>query len=145
MTYLLIKSLHLICIVSWFAGMFYIFRLFVYHVQNWDSLPMCQVFLTMERKLLTYIILPAASASFLSGISLLWLNPTLATQHWIWLKLCFVVVLLAYCALSFWVHLQFRKRLLVFSEKSCRLLNEIPTLALIAISLLVFIKPGLGQ
>jgi len=78
MTYPALKAPHLICVVSWFAAMFYIFRLFVYHVQNWENEQLRQVLGTMERKLITYIMFPAGVASALSGIPLLLLNPAVA-------------------------------------------------------------------
>lgn len=145
MTFTLVKSIHLVCVVAWFAGMFYIFRLFVYHVQNRNSEQICRVFLVMERKLLVYIMLPAAFASVVSGSFMLWLNPLLLMKHWLWLKFCFVILLLFYNAFSYWVHTQLSQKRPVLSERSCRLINEVPTLALIAISFLVFLKPELGQ
>lgn len=144
-SYQLLKSVHLICVVSWFAGMFYIFRLFVYHIKHWAQSEVREVLAIMERKLLKYIVAPAAAASLASGGALLFANPGLLDQRWLWLKFLFVSMLLAYCYLAFWVHLRLDRGELAISEKSCRLINEVPTLALIGISLLVFLKPGFGQ
>ena len=145
MLYLTCKSIHLMAVISWFAGMFYIFRLFVYHSQTWENEFSRNIFSTMERRLIRFIILPAACGSLVTGLSMIWMNPILISRHWLWLKLSFVILLIMYSLLSFWVHSQFRKGRRVLSEKACRAINEVPTLALIAISLLVFLKPGIGQ
>ena len=145
MLYLSLKAFHLICVVSWFAAMFYIFRLFVYHVQNWQKPEMRKVFEVMERKLIRFIMIPAANLSLLSGIAMLTINPSLLRQHWIWLKFAFILILLGYSGYSYRVQRQFAKGQLVLSEKACRWFNEVPTIALIGISVLVFLKPGLGQ
>jgi protoporphyrinogen IX oxidase len=141
MLYPFLKAIHLICVVSWFAGLFYIFRLFVYHVQNWDKAQVRSVFETMERKLLNIIVIPAGAASLVSGVALLVVNPELLSRNWMWFKFLFVAVLIGYSVLSCWVHRSFVKNRLVFTERACRWLNEVPTIALIAISLLVFLKP----
>jgi putative membrane protein len=145
MLYSVCKSIHLIFVISWFAGMFYIFRLFVYHAQNWDNGSSRSIFSNMERKLIAFIILPAATGSLTTGLTMILLNPILLTRHWLWLKLVFVLLLLVYSLGSFWVYKQFLHGRRVFSEKACRFINEVPTLALIAISFLVFLKPEFGQ
>ena len=145
MLYLSLKAFHLVCVISWFAAMFYIFRLFVYHVQNWQKPEMRKVFEVMELKLIHFIMIPAATLSLLSGATMLAVNPALLDRHWIWFKFVFVLMLLGYSGYSRWVQRQFAKNRLVLSEKACRWFNEVPTIALIGISILVFLKPGLGQ
>jgi len=76
MLYLSIKSLHIISMVAWFAGLFYIFRLFVYHVQKKDSQEVCTTFLIMEEKLLRIIMLPAMIFTLATGIFMIVLVPS---------------------------------------------------------------------
>lgn len=141
MTYQTIKALHLIFVISWFAGLFYIFRLFVYHIQNWDHAHTRSVISLMEGRLISYIMLPAAFGSLGFGLAMLISNTSLLQTGWIWAKLSFVLLLFIYHGLAWWAHIEMKRGRKVFPERACRLLNEIPTLALIAISLLVFLKP----
>ena len=69
--YLLFKSLHLITVISWMAGLLYLPRIFVYHVENKDSLETCKIFKVMERKLYNYIMMPAMILSWIFGLLLI--------------------------------------------------------------------------
>lgn len=141
MSYQLIKSFHVIFVVSWFAGLFYIFRLFVYHVENWNELKVHSLFCKMEGRLLRYIMFPASALSLFFGTWMLILNPTLLSQVWIHLKLTLVLFLISYHAYSYYIHRQLAQRKLVISSKACRLINEIPTVVLIVVCILAFTKP----
>lgn len=87
------------------------------------------------------IIFPAGTATILSGIGMLFLNKIFLEQTWLWLKLLLVLALLIYQFFSYWTYSRFLKRDFFLSERYCRIINEVPTLLLIAIALLVVIKP----
>jgi putative membrane protein len=136
------KSLHVIAVFAWMAGLFYLPRLYVYHSQVPPRDPRSETFKTMERRLLKAIMNPAMIASFLFGI-LVALTPGVVDwgAGWWWLKL------LGIAALS-WLHHDLAKARKAFerderprSERSWRILNEVPTLALIVIVVMVIAKP----
>lgn len=139
--YLVLKSIHIISIVSWFAGLFYIFRLFVYHVQKRDSAETSAVFEVMERKLLRIIMNPAMILTYITGIWILVLNPDWLHMGWIYVKLCFVFLVTWYHHFALKVWKRFAKKDFFLSEKACRMYNEIPTLCLIIIVFMVILKP----
>jgi len=137
-TYLTIKALHLIAVVAWFAGLFYLPRLFVYHLENPRAAAM---FMLMERRLSLAIMTPAAIAAILCGIILLALNPAFLQQGWMHAKLGLVALLIAY-------HISleaFRRRLAAGTcrqgARFFRFYNEVPTLFLILIVLLAVLQP----
>lgn len=127
--------------VAWFAGLFYIFRLFVYHVKNKDNLQIVTVFQTMERKLLYMIMHPAMLFTLIFGILMLIKNPTLLKQGWMHVKLLLVLILMGYQIFCGIVAKKFSQGDYFLSEKACRIINEVPTLLLIGIILLVILKP----
>lgn len=139
--YLEFKALHIISVVAWFAGLFYIFRLFVYHRQNTANPHCCDMLTTMERRLLCAIIFPANVMTILSGVSLACINTAFLSQPWFWAKLSFVVFLLGYQLLAWRTYRRFHQRDYYLSEKSCRFINEVPTVILMAIVFLVVLKP----
>jgi putative membrane protein len=142
MLYLWIKAFHIIFMVAWFAGLFYIFRLFVYHVKFKEDPKMAEVDSTMEKKLLYMISHPAMGATLGFGIWMLVLNPDLLKQPWMHLKLSAVLLLMAYQFFSGITFRRFRKGHYFLSEKACRVINEVPSLLLIVIVLLVILKPS---
>ncbi len=133
----------MIFVVSWFAGLFYIFRLFVYHIENWSSVETRKVFETMERKLLLFIMLPAALLVIFFGILMIMKNFSLLSQTWMQIKLIAVFVLLGYHTFSYYIYRQLACERRVLNSRQCRILNEIPTAILILIMVLVFLKPVL--
>jgi putative membrane protein len=139
--YLWVKAIHIISLVAWFAGLFYIFRLFVYHVQNRDVDSIEKIFQTMESKLLRIITLPASIATLATGTLLVYLNPIWLKQGWFHIKLLFVVFLLTYQGLAFLTHRKFSERNFIFSERQCRMINEVPTLILFVVVVMVVLKP----
>lgn len=139
--YLWIKALHVISVLSWFAGLIYIFRLFVYHVKYRDVAGVPAVHSEMEAKLLRIIMMPAMGASLLFGVWMLVLNPSLLTMPWMHVKLLFVVLLIAYHIYAGMVHRRFAKGEYVLSEKACRFINEVPTLLMIGIVIAVIVRP----
>ncbi len=141
MSYLWLKALHVIFVIAWFAGLFYIFRLFVYHAKHQKNSEMCAVFETMEQKLLKIIVIPGSVMTLLFGILMLLQNMTLMEQPWMHIKLTGVVGLFAYQFFAYKTFLRFKNKDFFLSEKQCRFLNEIPTLFLFLIVIMVILRP----
>ena len=140
-SYLLFKSLHLIAVVSWMAGLLYLPRIFVYHSEN-DNEIVTTVFKTMERKLFYYIMTPAMILSWIFGLVLIHeIGFQQLANLWLQLKLVFVLLLTAY---HFYLGLllnQFKFDKNIKPSKFYRYINEIPTLLLILIVFIVIFKP----
>ena len=140
-SYLLFKSLHLIAVISWMAGLLYLPRIFVYHSENSNEI-VVSVFKTMERKLFYYIMMPAMFLSWLFGLILISLIGFENLGNlWLQLKFVFVILLTIY-------HFYLRNLLNKFSldqnqksSKFYRYINEIPTILLILIIFIVIFKP----
>tara|TARA_B100000787_G_scaffold136032_1_gene104796 strand:+ start:203 stop:637 length:435 start_codon:yes stop_codon:yes gene_type:complete len=141
-SYLLFKSLHLISVISWMAGLLYLPRIFVYHVENLKDKNTSSIFKMMERKLYFYIMTPAMILTWLFGLILISsLGPEVLSTTWIKLKLFLVVLLTSY-------HFYLSKLLGDFkmdqntkSSKFFRIINEAPTILLILIVFIVVFKP----
>jgi putative membrane protein len=140
--YLWIKALHIIAMVAWMAGLFYLPRLYVYHCQTAVGSESSERFKVMERRLLRGIMNPAMIATWLFGILLI-LTPQSGgiDQPWLHVKLTFVILLSVFhMACSKW-----RKGFLqdrnTHSEKFYRWANEIPTVLLIVIVIMAVVKP----
>ena len=141
-TYLLFKSLHLISVISWMAGLLYLPRIFVYHSQNSSKPIMTEVFKVMEKKLFFYIMSPAMILSWLFGLLLIHeIGLDQLGQKWMILKLIFVVILTLYHSYLGRILGQFKLDLNKHSHKYYRFINEIPTLLLIFIIFVVIFKP----
>jgi protoporphyrinogen IX oxidase len=140
-----IKSLHIIFVVTWFAGLFYIFRLYVYHAEAASkeeprrSILMDQ-FRIMERKLWYVITWPSAILATLFGLWLVVINTFFLTQPWMHIKLFFVALLWAYMFYGQRVYKRIQVEPNAYSSVGLRLLNEVPTLILIAVVFLVVMK-----
>ena len=144
-TYLLFKSIHLIAVISWMAGLLYLPRLFVYHsesVKNKKPEVLMSTFKIMERKLFIYIMNPAMIVSWIFGVLLI---HTIGIDNfgflWLQLKLLFVVILTIYHLFLFQCLRKFVENNNSFSPKFYRIINEIPTVLLIGIILVVVFKP----
>ena len=141
-TYLLFKSLHLIAVISWMAGLLYLPRIFVYHSQNSNQPIISDVFKVMERKLFFYIMTPAMTLSWLFGLLLIHeIGFQQLGQTWMILKLIFVILLTIYHLYLGRILGQFKLGLNTYSQKFYRFINEIPTLLLILIIFVVVFKP----
>ena len=141
MAYLWLKAFHLIFMVAWFAGLFYIFRLFVYHAKFRDNPEMRDAYALMERKLLYIIMHPAMALTILFGFLLVAQNPAVLQAPWFHAKLILVLVLVCYQVFSGITHKRFARGDFFLSEKACRIINEVPTILLVAIVILVVVKP----
>ena len=141
-TYLLFKSLHLISVISWMAGLLYLPRIFVYHAQNNSQSIISEVFKVMEKKLFFYIMTPAMILSWLFGLLLIHeIGFEQLGQIWMTLKLVFVVLLTIYHFYLGSILNQFKLNLNEHSHKFFRYINEIPTILLILIIFVVIFKP----
>ena len=145
MSYDIFKALHIIFVVTWFAGLFYIFRLFVYHREALNSpSPKREIlidqFRIMERRLWLAITWPSAILTLFFGTAMIWLNPALLFMPWMWIKLGFVWLLLIYQGLGQYIFKKLQKEDPPWSSMTYRLLNEIPTVILIAVVFLVVLK-----
>lgn len=142
MLYLSLKAFHIISIVSWMAAMFYLPRLFVYHAENRDKKEFVEVVKIMELKLFKYIGVPAFWATLISGGALIALNPAVFTGGgWMHAKLTFVVLLIVFFFHSKKHLLKLQSDTSEKSGKYFRIYNEIPTILLILIVILVVVKP----
>ena len=144
-TYLLFKSIHLIAVISWMAGLLYLPRIFVYHseaLQNNKSEDLMETFKVMERRLLVYIMNPAMIVSWIFGILLI---HTIGMDNfgslWLQLKLVFVIILTIYHFFLFQCLRKFADNNNSYTPKIYRIINEIPTVLLIVIILVVVFKP----
>ena len=141
-TYLLFKSLHLIAVISWMAGLLYLPRIFVYHSQNKSEIKISEIFKTMEKKLFFYIMTPAMILSWLFGLLLIHsIGFQQLAQTWMILKIIFVILLTAYHFYLGTILNQFKLDLNKHSHKFYRFINEIPTILLILIIFVVIFKP----
>ena len=144
-TYLLFKSIHLIAVISWMAGLLYLPRIFVYHseaVANNKSEDLMSTFKVMERRLFIYIMNPAMITSWIFGILLIYSTDIdNLSNFWLQLKLLLVVVLTIYHLFLFQCLRKFVENNNSFSPKFYRIINEIPTVLLIGIILVVVFKP----
>ena len=95
-SYLSVKALHVIAVIAWYAGLFYIFRLYVYHVQKRAEPAVTATLEVMERRLIRAIMTPAMVVALGAGVVMLIMNPSLLKMPWMHAKLGFVVALLAY-------------------------------------------------
>ena len=142
---LLLKTLHILGVITWMAGLLYLLRLYVYHRAETEAVVMAR-FRVMERRLWLAITVPAAWIAVLAGLGMIALLPChYLPQGWMTLKLVLVTALLAAHFLAGRYRKQFFEPPFPLSEKAFRLLNEVPTLLLIGIVVLVVFQPDLWQ
>ena len=134
-----LKTFHIVFMVTWFAGLFYLPRLFVYHAMN-ESPDTAATFAVMERKLLIMTHL-GGTLTWVFGLLLLWQNPVWLDYGWMHIKLALVVTLTAYHYICTRLVKTFAKGENRHSHRWYRWFNEAPTLILIAVVALVVIKP----
>ena len=144
-TYLLFKSIHLIAVISWMAGLLYLPRLFVYHsgsLENKKSENMVSTFKIMERRLFIYIMNPAMILSWIFGFFLIYsIGFENFNTLWLKLKLLLVILLTIYHFFLFYCLKKFTEDINSYSSRFYRIMNEIPTILLILIILIVVFKP----
>ena len=140
--YLWVKVLHVLAVISWMAGLFYLPRLFVYHAENIDKAELTGTFKVMERRLLKAIMRPAGLVSVLTGLWLIWLGNWYGpVPVWLWMKLVFILAMLGVHGLLEMHAGRFREDRETKPGRYFRIINEIPTVLLIGIVIFVIVKP----
>ncbi len=141
-SYLIFKSLHLIAVISWMAGLLYLPRIFVYHVENSEKKEATEIFEVMEKRLYFFIMRPAMIFTWLFGIILFYINGLeIFSQLWINIKLTLVIFLTIYNEYLGKCLKSLKLKSNTKSSKFFRIINEIPTLLLILIVFIVIFKP----
>lgn len=149
MSFVVIKSLHIIFMVSWFAGLFYIVRLFIYHTEaqqreNAARQVLTEQFIIMEKKLWWIITTPAMILTLLFGIWMLLEVPAYLQMPWMHIKLTFVVLLLVYHFISQKILFDLKNNKFNWSSTGLRVWNEGATLVLVAVVFLVVMQDSLN-
>lgn len=135
-----LKALHIIAVIAWMAGILYLPRLLVYHADSKPGSEQSETFKVMERRLLNAIMTPAMIATWLFGLAIATIG-NWWPDHWLHAKLLFVAALTAF---HFWLATRvraFANDANHTTSRTYRILNELPTLLLIAIVILVVVKP----
>ena len=140
--YLLFKSLHLIAVISWMAGLLYLPRIFVYHAETKDNQDKYNTFNIMEKRLFVYIMNPSMILSWIFGLLLLHsLGLETLKEFWLLVKIILVISLTFYHFFLFSCLKSFSENKNRHSPKFFRFINEVPTVLLIAIIFIVIFKP----
>ena len=140
--YLLFKCLHLIAVISWMAGLLYLPRIFVYHVENSERKETTEIFEIMEKRLYFYIMRPAMILSWFFGIILIYINGIeIFSQLWMHIKLGLVVLLTIYHEYLGVCLRSLKLKNNTKTSKFFRVINEVPTIILIFIIFIVIFKP----
>ena len=141
MYYEIIKSLHLISVISWMIGLLYLPRLFVYHNDTIYMSEMDNTFLLMESRLLNFIMAPAVIVTYFLGFLLLHDNISYLSENFFIVKLFLVVCLTVFHFYLSILYKDFKKGYRIKKTKFYRIINEIPTILMILIILLIIVKP----
>jgi protoporphyrinogen IX oxidase len=138
--YLTLKSLHIISVISWMAGILYLYRLFVYHAEETEEAVKRRLRI-MERRLYRYITVPAMVASLVFGLPMLFLVPGFLAAGWVHTKLLFVALLVGMTLFASSQIERMETQPPQYSSRTYRILNEVPTLIMVVIVVLVVFKP----
>jgi putative membrane protein len=140
--YDIIKSFHLISIISWMVGLLYLPRLFVYHNDTKNLSDMDVTFLLMEYRLMNYIMTPALIVTYILGFLLLYDNTYFLSENYFLIKLFLVFCLTMFHFYLTILYKEFKKGYRSRKTKFYRIINEIPTLLMILIILIIIVKPN---
>ena len=148
MLYLYLKSIHIIFVVSWMAGLFYIVRLFVYHVEanarpEQERLILQTQFELLQKRLWYIITTPAMVLTILAGAGMIFVNPTLLYVNWMQVKLAFVLGLLFYHFKCQNIISQLKQGVFSWNSTQLRIWNELATIFLVAIVFTVVLKSAI--
>lgn len=148
MAYLYLKAIHIIFVVSWMAGLFYIVRLFIYHVEanerpDSERIVLQRQFEIMQHKLWYIITTPAMALSLIAGCAMIWVNPDLLTMNWMLVKLIFVLGLLGYHFTCQRIMNKLKAGEFRWTSTQLRLWNELATIFLVAIVFTVILKSAI--
>ena len=141
MAYLIVKAIHVIAAIAWFAGLFYIFRLYVYHTENRHNQEVTALFAVMERRLYYAIMWPAMVVTTAMGVAMIVLLPEWIFAGWLHIKLGALVFLYGYHFYSGYIRKKLSQGIYLLTSQQCRMINEVPTLILILIVVMVIIRP----
>ena len=144
MYYDIIKSFHLVAVISWMVGLLYLPRLFVYHNDTKYNTELDQIFLLMENRLLKIIMIPAMLLTYVLGFTLVYYNNYLITEYYFILKIFFVLFLTIFHLYLSRLYKSFEKGYRIKTTIFYKKINEIPTILMIIIILLVIVKPDLS-
>ena len=136
-----LKALHVIAVIAWMAGMLYLPRLFVYHAEAAPGGEKSEIFKVMERRLLRFIMNPAMIATFIFGGLLIYAAPSLMQGGWLHAKIALVLGLAGVHGFFSRCRKQFERDQNTRSARFYRIWNEIPTLLMVVIVILVIVKP----
>jgi len=141
--YIWVKSLHIISVISWMAGMFYLPRLFVYHAERAPvGSEMSETFKIMERKLIRAIINPAMIATWVFGLMMVFTPGVIDwTEIWPWVKAVMVTLMSAFHGWLSVRRREFERDENTRSGRTYRLANEVPTVLMLVIVIMVIVKP----
>ncbi len=139
-TYRILLSLHLIAVISWMAGVLYLYRLFVYHAQETNEV-VKERFVVMEYRLYRYITAPAMYIAMVLGISMLVYNPNLLKFGWMHAKLFFAFCMIGITQMAGPFHRKLKAGTSTIPHKTFRILNEVPTILMIGIILMAILQP----
>ena len=143
MFYDIIKSFHLVSVISWMVGLLYLPRLFVYHNDTNPFTEIDKIFLLMEFRLLNYIMVPALFVTYFLGFILVYDNLYFLTEGYFQVKLFLVVCLTIFHMYLSILYKDFKKGYRIKDTKFYRIINEIPTILMILIIFLILVKPNL--
>ena len=143
MYYEIIKSIHLISVISWMVGLLYLPRLFVYHNDTHHRSEIDKTFLLMEYRLLNYIMAPALIVTHVFGLVLLHNNIYYLSENYFLLKLFLVICLTIFHFYLSILYKDFKKGYRIKKTKFYRIINEIPTILMILIIILIIVQPNL--
>lgn len=139
--YLWLKAFHIMAVIAWFAGLFYIFRLFVYHIES-DSADVHRLMETAQAKLLRIIMNPAMIVAWVLGLLLIAMQSQyIFSQGWLHIKLLFVVLLTGYHMYAAKVRKQLLAGTCKLTGKQARLINEVPAVIMLVVVLMVELQP----
>ena len=144
MYYDIIKSFHLVAVISWMVGLLYLPRLFVYHNNTKHNTELDQIFLLMENRLLKIIMMPAIVLTYVLGFILVYYNNYIITEYYFILKIFFVLFLTIFHLYLSRLYKSFEKGYRIKTTIFYKKINEIPTILMIIIILLVIVKPELS-
>ena len=141
--YLWIKSLHIVAVISWMAGILYLYRLLIYHVENIKkSEDNHKLLCVMEYRLYRYITVPALMITWIAGIVMVLLNQSLIQSHWFHVKLLMVVLLTVVTVKAKIIYANLKEKREPYpSSRSIRYWNEVPTVLMILIVIMVVVRP----
>ena len=139
--YLWLKAFHIMAVIAWFAGLFYIFRLFVYHIES-DSPDVHRLMETAQEKLFRIIMNPAMVVAWVLGLLLIAMQyQYIFSQGWLHIKLLFVVLLTVYQMYAEKVRKQLLAGTCKLTGKQARLINEVPAVIMLVVVLMVELQP----